>query len=128
MSRIAPSDQLAALIRAQIGALQAHRGADPKKSSRRTSSPERRSADSIAATAAERVRKIAPDDPQRRDKAIRIFLECVLVGELGQTLITDPAFGRMVDHVQEQLRSDPELAAATSDLANVLLNGNVSKA
>jgi hypothetical protein len=64
---------------------------------------------------------IDPDDPQRERKAFRIFLESVLLAELGDELINDPAFYQMVEDVQLQMEGDPELASAISQAAKLLL-------
>ncbi|HVZ46109.1 MAG TPA: hypothetical protein VHA82_20045 [Ramlibacter sp.] len=130
MTRLDAADQLAALMRVQIASLRqaanaktsAKAGAKPNspaKSPPATAST-KTSAD-IAALAAERIRGIAPDDPDRKRKALRAFLECVLREELGAALVSDPAFGRMMDHVQRQFESDPALASAAAQAADALL-------
>jgi hypothetical protein len=117
-----PANQLAALIRVQVASLR--RRQDPKTAAGRRSAP---AADSnapqpdLAAVVAQRIRSISADDPQRERKAFRIFLETVLLSELGQQLVGDPAFALMVDHVQGQMESDPELAQASLDAARLLL-------
>jgi hypothetical protein len=70
---------------------------------------------------AERIRSIKPGEPQRERKALRVFLETVLLSELGQGLVNDPAFASMVDHVQSQIESDPDLAASARDATQILL-------
>jgi hypothetical protein len=44
-----------------------------------------------------RVRSIAPDDPQRRRKALRTFVESALTQEFGAQASTDLLFQEMVD-------------------------------
>ena len=122
MTGLDPANQLAALIRVQVASLR--RRQDPKTPAGRRSAP---AADSnapqpdLAAVVAHRIRSISADDPQRERKAFRIFLETVLLSELGQQLVGDPAFALMVDHVQGQMESDPELAQASLDAARLLL-------
>ena len=70
---------------------------------------------------ANRILVIAPDDPQRHRKAFRAFLEAVLLAELGESLINDAAFYQMVDDIQQQMESDPQLAKALSDAGAMLL-------
>ncbi|WP_426165614.1 hypothetical protein [Pseudoduganella sp. R-34] len=60
----------------------------------------------LARLVEQRVRAIGRDDPQRGRKALRVFLEAVLLDELGQHLLADPRFFRMVDEVQEALEQD----------------------
>lgn len=70
---------------------------------------------------ASRVSVIHKDDPDRERKALRVFLEAVLLDEFGAGLADDPRFQEMLDHVQEQFASDPELANAASLAARQLL-------
>lgn len=127
MVRLNSSDELAALMRVQIASLR--RKADSGQAERLKDRPaSARSKNGIAATttdlasvAAERIRGIQPDDPQKSQKAIRIFLESMLLAELGPNLIADPEFARLVDSVQRQLESNPELARATQQATEVLL-------
>ena len=117
MTRVDPSDQLAALMRAQLATLR--KGTAARKPGATPAKPAARA--DLATLAAERVRAIAPDDPEREQKAVRVFLECVVLSELGTQLVNDPAFVRMIDHVQQQLQADPKLAAATAQAAQALL-------
>lgn len=122
MTGLDPTNQLAALIRVQVASLR--RRQDPKTAAGRRQPSAADSAQpqpDLAALVAQRVRSISADDPQRERKAFRIFLETVLLSELGQQLVGDPAFALMVDHVQEQMESDPELAQASLDAARLLL-------
>lgn len=131
MIRVNSGDELAALMRVQIAALR--RKAEPRKSldanSAATSPSPRHKATTgdLASAAAERIRGIQPDDPQRSQKAMRIFLESVLLAELGSNLIEDPEFGRMVDHVQRQLESNPELTRATQQATEALLQAAAAR-
>jgi hypothetical protein len=78
----------------------------------------------LAALVAQRIQSIAPEDPHRERKAFRMFLETVLLSELGQSLVGDPAFVLMVDQVQGQMEKDPELAQASRDAARLLLKSS----
>ena len=78
-------------------------------------------AQDLATVVAQRIRSIERADPQRERKALRVFLETMLLAELGQQLAADPSFTQMVDHVQAQMESDPDLAEAARDAAQVLL-------
>ena len=69
----------------------------------------------------QRVKSLDPDDPKRGRKAFRIFLESVLLAELGDSLINDPAFYQMVDDVQLAMEEDPHIADAIGKAVASLL-------
>lgn len=69
----------------------------------------------------ERVKALDPDDPKRGRKAFRIFLESVLLAELGDALINDPGFYQMVDDVQQAMEQDPQIAEAIGKAVHLLL-------
>jgi hypothetical protein len=77
----------------------------------------------LASVVAQRIQAVARDDPQRKKKAVRIFLESVLLHELGAGLVQDPAFPEMVDAVQQQMQHDRELEVAMNELGELLLAG-----
>jgi hypothetical protein len=68
-----------------------------------------------------RVQALDPADPQRGRKAFRIFLESVLLNELGEELINDNAFYLMVDQVQKTMEQDPRIGAAIAQAVASLL-------
>ncbi|WP_332879679.1 hypothetical protein [Massilia sp. S19_KUP03_FR1] len=120
MTTIGPVQQIVAAIRAEMGARvpagAANRRAGASASSANTAVRKR-----SAGLLAERVRALDPLDPERGRKAFRIFLESVLLAELGEELINDPAFYTMVDQVQRTMESSPEIAAAmTTAVARLL--------
>jgi hypothetical protein len=119
---IDPASQLAALIRVQVAALRKRQGG-PRAiapAARDGAAPTDTSSD-LAAVVAQRIRAIPRDDPERERKAFRLFLETVLLAELGESLVSDPSFAVMVDHVQKQMESDPKLREASLEAARVLL-------
>ncbi len=125
MTGIDPANQLATLIRVQVASLRRRQEVNtsggkrpPARGGSAAPTPD------LAALVAQRVRSITPDDPDRERKALRIFLETVLLSELGQELIGDPAFTLMVDHVQQQMEADPELAQASVEAARLLLKSS----
>ncbi len=130
MPAIDPTSQLASLIRGQVAALRRERakGAPGKSAPAAAGASPTDSAPDLASVVAQRIRSISPDDPQRERKAMRMFLEAVLLAELGQNLVADPAFAVMVDHVQQQMESDPGLAKASTDAARLLLKSADSAA
>lgn len=70
---------------------------------------------------AQRVLAIASDDPHRRRKAFRIFLESILIHEFGDALINDPAFHTLVDNVQQTMERNTELLTAIDTAGEFLL-------
>src|SRR5437016_1460833 len=56
---------------------------------------------------AERIRAVDADDPHRREKATRIFLESVLRREYGDGLLNDPRFLDMLEDIQASMEADP---------------------
>jgi hypothetical protein len=116
-----PANQLAALIRRQVAQLRKRQGASRPGSGAATAANEAAEAKDLAAVVADRIRAIPATDPDRERKAFRLFLETVLVSELGAAVANDPSFAVMVDHVQQQMESDPQLAQASRDAARLLL-------
>jgi hypothetical protein len=118
MTTIDPSTHLAQLLHRQIASAAATgkvaRGRADKQSSPTTTSR-------VATLAAERIRSIRADDPQRRSKALRVFLECVMQQAFGAEAVHDPNFAPMLQAVEQQMRDDPQVSAAADALARVLL-------
>jgi hypothetical protein len=120
VSSIDPATQLAALIRVQVASLRRQQAAASGRPDAPAKTALAENGD-LAAQVATRIRSLRGDDPQRERKAFRMFLETVLLSELGPELVGDPQFQKMVDHVQQQMESDPELAKATREAAVLLL-------
>jgi hypothetical protein len=122
MTRLDAADSLAALMRGQIASLRQAAEAKAGRARAKAAAPVGGPARSDAATlAAERIRGISPGDPARQRKALRAFLECVFVEELGAGMLGDPAFASMIDHVERQFDSNPELSQAAAQAADALL-------
>jgi len=121
MTSIDPSAQLAALIRSQVSSLK--KTVPRSKHARKPSAQSSEDRD-VASLVAQRVSIIDPEDPQRERKAFKIFLESVLIAELGDELANDPAFYTMVEEVQQQMEADPELAQSMQQASRILLNSN----
>lgn len=73
------------------------------------------------AQAALRLKAIRTDDPLRRRKAFRIFLESTLADLMGNEAPADPAFQGLIDRVDLAMDSDPGLAAEMNRAADFLL-------
>jgi hypothetical protein len=124
MTRIDGTSDLLALIRRQLTAVRTQglpQTSQPAAKAAAGKSATRSSANETAAIVAQRVRSIGADDPLRRRKAFRIFLESSLLNELGDSLINDPEFHRLVDRVEEQMAADPQLSEAMDAAAQTLL-------
>lgn len=113
MTAVDPRQALLAAMQQQAARLR-ERSALPRATS---TSP----AHAATSLLAQRLRAIAPQDPQRHHKAARIHLESELAREFGADLVNDPAFTQMVDAVHEQMRQDPETAAALDAAGRLLL-------
>lgn len=121
MPGLDPTSQLAALIRVQVASLRRRQEVKTPTGKRKPDTGGAAGTPDLASLVARRIRSIKPDDPMREKKAFRVFLESVLLSELGQELLGDPAFATMVDHVQNQMESDPDLANASVEAARLLL-------
>lgn len=115
MSGIASVGQLVAVIQARFSErAQAPAAANARRGARGAARP---TGDSVEL----RVAGIDPADPQRGRKAFRVFLESVLLQELGSDLHLDPGFHQMVDDVQRMLEQDPRCAPLVRDAISHLL-------
>ncbi|MBV8633140.1 MAG: hypothetical protein JO002_01505 [Burkholderiaceae bacterium] len=124
--------QIVAVIRQQIAAPvdktpnpAASAAATPSRTPRKPSpkTPHEAKQRGIGEMIARRVGAIKKTDPDRGRKAFRIFLESVLINELGENLINDPAFYQMVEDVQRQMESMPEVEPLLREAIGQLLTG-----
>ncbi|HSV82083.1 MAG TPA: hypothetical protein VLK85_23060 [Ramlibacter sp.] len=122
MTTIAPTRQAAAqLLRTGVAAARPH--PHPRQAAAAGPAASNRSQGwQVPPAAIRRIAAIARDAPDRRQQAVRIFLESVLLRELGDSLVHDPAFSGLVDAVQRQLQDDADLAAAADRLGQLLLS------
>jgi hypothetical protein len=114
---IGPVQQIVAAIRAEM----ADRVQSGAASRRATAKPARKPALRNGSLIADRVKALDPADPDRGRKAFRIFLESVLLAELGEELINDPGFYQMVDQVQRTMEDSPRISAAMAKAVGRLL-------
>src|SRR4051812_24806243 len=101
-------------MQAQLAALRERARAKGGSTGQANSSQQGR----VSSTVAQRIQAIAPDDPNRRQKAVRAFLQAELLREFGDELLNDPQFGTLLDAVQEQMAQDEKIAAAVSALGD----------
>ncbi len=119
MTSISPVAQIVRAIRSEIaGAL---RGA-PQPRPGRAQAREAGASTRMRTLIATRVKALDPADPDRRRKAFRIFLESVLLAELGENLINDAQFYELVQRVQETMEAEPALAESIGRAADMLLD------
>lgn len=119
MTTIDSSQRLAAAVHSEVQAFRARRS---PSSAPAPASSQAAAHSGVRALVAQRVHALDASDPRRKHKAVRIFLESVLLYELGAQLVQDPSFGDMVDAVQAQMQGDAQLAAAVDQLGAFLLS------
>ncbi|MWL90512.1 class I SAM-dependent methyltransferase [Cupriavidus sp. SW-Y-13] len=126
MTQIDSASRLAALIRAQVASLGSRRtnaSTARKESARQEAAHGTGTEPDLASVIARRVAAIDPDDPERRRKAFRVFLESVLLAEFGESLMNDARFYQLVEDVHLQMESEPEVAAAIEEASQLLVQG-----
>jgi hypothetical protein len=72
---------------------------------------------------APQVAALRADEPMRKRKALRLFIEAVLLEELGQELALDGNFQRIVDRSLEAIEADESMKLMV-DEASIELLGN----
>jgi hypothetical protein len=114
---VGPVQQIVAAIRAEM-ADRVQTGTAPRRA---TAKQSRTRSARTGSLIAERVRALDPADPDRGRKAFRIFLESVLLAELGEELINDPGFYQLVEQVQRTMEDSPRISAAMAKAVGRLL-------
>lgn len=125
MSSISKTERLLQSIRTQARTLD-RRSAAPGRPAGEASAQARRQ--QVAQHVLQRVREIGADDPQRRRRAMRVFLEGNLAALFGVEALADPQMQRMLDEVQQTMQADAQLAAAAERAADRLLAGEAGLA
>ena len=120
MTSIGPTTQLISIIRDQL--IKSSTGFSTPSNKIKNTGPKEKSSQSLFNMTAKRIRTIDRDDPSRNRKAFKYFLESVLLGELGEEMINDPAFYQLVDQVQKTMESDARLSAQIDEAGTILLN------
>lgn len=127
MTQIDGASRLAAMIRAQVATLGSRRAdaavprqdagkRDPAQGAQGTGTEP-----DLAGVIARRVAAIDPNDPDRRRKAFRVFLETVLLAEFGESLMNDARFYQLVEDVHRHMESEPEVAAAIEEASRLMI-------
>jgi hypothetical protein len=85
----------------------------------------------ISAIVVERIRQqvsaIDATDPDRDRKVLHAFLEAVLVSQLGDQMLLDPAFFGIVERVQRQLTESPRLSAMIKGVVGSLTTAPINR-
>lgn len=113
MDPIKPLSGLTELLRKQIAEEVAAKGGTrntQKSAEAQQHQPaQRSSANALKHKIAEAVDLIDTDDPRRKHKVIRTFVENTLSWKFGSELVNDPGFSTLVDDVSEALENEAEL-------------------
>ena len=120
MTSVDPRHRLASLLRSEVPVFRARRAAERPPTHAGHAARTSRGRDA-ASVAAQRIQALSPEDADREKKAVRIFLESVLLQEFGAHLVHDQSFSEMVDAVQQQMQGDAQLAAAANELGGLLV-------
>lgn len=121
MATIDPTSTLLAQIRLQLAAANKASRVDTQPQTRKLK-PRANQQQNPAGLVLQRVASIDPNDPDSRRKAFRFFLESVLLNELGEDLLSDPAFYRLVDQVQQTMEAEEKLRGAIDQAGKYLLD------
>lgn len=119
MTTIDPGTQLAGALQAQLAAVRER----ARSTQARGTAGSAEAGKAASAAMAQRLQAIAREDPDRRRKAVRLYLESELAREFGQDLLNDPLFPQLLDAVQDQMQADAPTAAAADALGDLLLAG-----
>lgn len=82
--------------------------------------------DELAGVILQRVGSIASNDPDRRRKAFRVFLEAVLLDEFGVHLVNDAGFHQLVETVTSHMETHGDLAPLIHEATDVLLRSTAA--
>jgi hypothetical protein len=128
MTIIDPGQGVAAAVRAQIEALRERDRGPSRTGGTSPAQQARRRPHTVSPAMSQRIQALDADDPDRRRKAVRIYLEAELAREFGGGLLNDPAFAGMLDAVQGQMEADAPTAAAIDALGRLLVAGKIQPA
>ena len=126
MTTIEPGQPLAAALRVQRSGLQ-ERGAT-RVASGGAGEGTRRSPYAVSQAMAQRIAALAPEDPDRPRKAVRVYLEAELARTFGAGLLNDPGLPALLDAVQQRMQEDGQTASAVEALGRMLLAGQAPAA
>ena len=121
MASIDPHRGIDALLRDQLARLR-ERGRATKSADANVRSRDAQRTQLLAA----RIAALDPADLDRKQKAVRLFLETELAREFGSTILNDPAFSGMLDAIHGQMRADAQVGQAMESLGDWLVSGKLA--
>lgn len=123
MASIDPAHQINALVRTVLARRQKTAAAGKARGIREQPDSAGQRSTSLEQLLMRRIRSIAADDPGRKQKVFRAFLEANLLAEFGEQLANSPEFGQMVSEVQAQMEGDDRLSEAIDQVVKTMLGG-----
>lgn len=121
MTSINGAADVATFIRRQLETMRAAPTAGTRAVAQRDRAAPAPQAGDLPSLVFRRIRFIDPADPDRKRKVFGVFIESVLLFELGEALINDPKFYELVAHVQARMAEDPGLAKSMDEAAERLV-------
>lgn len=122
MDPIKPLDGLSELLRKQIAkemaAKSGGKAASKTTEPQATYSPEAVSSEALRRKIASTVEAIQSNDPKRKQKIVRLFVEGALSWRFGAELMNDSNFYQLIDEVSQALEGEAEL------IEKLLINGS----
>lgn len=122
VTTIDPRMQLAAALQAQLAAVRDRARVPQRARAAGAAAPP----GAQAAGLAQRMVAIDRGDPDRRRKAVRVYLESELAREFGAGLLNDPSLPQLLDAVQQRMQEDAAIAAAVEAVGDLLLAGSAA--
>jgi hypothetical protein len=110
MDPINPLNGLAELLRKRVAAELAGKAearVPVQQKGTESSSIGRPGVDTLRRRISDDIRRLDPDDPARRKKALRLLVEGALTWQFGSAVLNDPRFAELVSEVQQTLETDP---------------------
>jgi hypothetical protein len=123
MASIDPANQINVLVRTVLARRQKTAATGKSRGIREQPDSAGQRSTSLEQLLLRRLRSIGADDPDRKQKVFRAFLEANLLAEFGEQLANAPEFGQMVSEVQAQMQGDERLTAAIDEVVKTMLSG-----
>lgn len=115
------AQQLAGLIRSQVGTLRKKAPTGRPEGDDIRQGDAKHAPEDLAAVIARRIQEIDNETPNPERRAFHIFLESVVLAELGDHLANDPGFYQLIDDVHQQMEADPKLGPLVTQAGTLLL-------
>jgi hypothetical protein len=113
MDPIKPLDGLSELLRKQI-AKEISTKSTSRSASKATEHQASHSSEEVTIEALRRkialsIEAIQPDDPKRKQKIVKVFVESTLSWRFGTELLNDPNFYHLIDEVSQALEGEADM-------------------